>query len=1161
MTEREIFFAALDKDDAAQRARYLDAACAGDAVLRRRIEALLGSNDSADGFMDVPVVEQLVDDGAPTLEFLTPSQKPGSLGRLEHFEVLAVIGMGGMGIVLKALDEKLQRVVAVKVLARRLAASGAARKRFIREAQAAAAVSHDHVIAIHAVEDAGPVPYLVMEFIDGPSLEEKLRTDGPLDVKEVLRIGMQIASGLAAAHKQGLIHRDVKPANILLANGVERVKITDFGLARAVDDASFSQSQGVAGTPDYMSPEQANGGPVDHRSDLFSLGSVLYALCTGRPPFRAGSTLAVLKRVGAETPQPPRELNADVPPWLEALLGRLHAKEPSDRFQSAGEVAELLSRHLAELQQPPADTPVLAVRRESRTETHGPHKRSRLLRSSVLCLTFALLGSVAGYEIFRNRAGGIADPGPIRVGILHSQTGTMGASESAAIDATLLAIEEINQKGGLLGRKIEPVVADGMSDWPTYAREAERLISAERVCTIFGCWTSASRKAVRTVVEKHDHLLIYPMQYEGLEQSPQIVYTGAVPNQQVTPAVRWCLSNLGKRFFIVGSDYIWPRATSEVIHDIVAECGGEIVGEAYLPLESLDVDGVVRKIRQSNPEVILEMVAGDSKVAYYRTLRRFGITSAKVPTMSFSSAQPGLAVKDIAGDYAAWNYFESIDSPTNHAFVERFRAKFGPQRLLSDPLEASYVGVHLWAQAVRAAGKADAAAIRAAMAGQGLSAPQGQVHVDAKTQHLWQTARVARISSTGTAEVVWTSGEPVEPVPFPASRSRGQWERLLTDLNQRWGGQWASEGLRLKPYKPRSAPTPEELAKLPAAADALRREDISQERLDQAVREAQSDLPELVAILGADRHRDGSNKYCQLYSAAFSPDGKILATGGLDKIVRLWDAATGSLRRELTGHAHPDVFNVYTLAFSPDGKVLASGDREGTIHLWESTTGQHLRTLRATGGTLLQVAFSPDSTVLAAARDTGAVQLWDARTGDLLSSLTGGKATIYCVAFSPDGQLLATAGRERIIRVWDLTKSTLHGELQGHTGDARCLLFHPDGCTLASAGHDKVIRLWDVPSLSSKGVLQGHDSTVLAGAWRADGAMLITAGEIDGTVRLWNAASDPPRCEVLKVMPPAVPWLHALALSPEGRHLAVTHPNGSVYILRLAKLGEVRRVP
>src|SRR5437764_4528537 len=189
-----------------------------------------------------------------------------------------------------------------------------------------------------------------MRLIDGPTLQEKLGRTGQLALKEILRIGMQIAEGLAAAHRQGLVHRDVKPANILLENGVERVKITDFGLARAGDDASLTQSGVVAGTPMYMSPEQADGLPVDFRSDLFSLGSVLYAMCTGRPPFRAPTTMAILKRVCEETPRPIGEINPELPPWLGELVARLHAKAPADRFASAREVADLLARHLAELQ-------------------------------------------------------------------------------------------------------------------------------------------------------------------------------------------------------------------------------------------------------------------------------------------------------------------------------------------------------------------------------------------------------------------------------------------------------------------------------------------------------------------------------------------------------------------------------------------------------------------------------------------------------------------------------------------------------------------------------------------------------------------------------------------------------------------------------------------
>jgi hypothetical protein len=233
-----------------------------------------------------------------------------------------------------------------------LATSASARKRFTREAQAAAAVSHDHVVTIHAVEEANGLPYLVMQFVSGMSLQERMDRTGPLQLAEIVRIGMQTAAGLAAAHGQGLVHRDIKPANILLENGIERVKITDFGLARAAADASLTHSGVVAGTPQYMSPEQARGERPDERSDLFSLGSVLYALCTGRPPFRASDSMAVLKRVCEETPRPIRETNADIPHWLVALIDKLHAKDPADRYQSAAEVATLLSGHLAHLQHP-----------------------------------------------------------------------------------------------------------------------------------------------------------------------------------------------------------------------------------------------------------------------------------------------------------------------------------------------------------------------------------------------------------------------------------------------------------------------------------------------------------------------------------------------------------------------------------------------------------------------------------------------------------------------------------------------------------------------------------------------------------------------------------------------------------------------------------------
>jgi uncharacterized protein (TIGR03067 family) len=353
MTERDIFLAVLDLPDAAARTAYLDAACIGDAPRRAKVEALLKAHENAGSFLAEPAAA-LPEPGSRTeafssppedeaLSFLSPSQRPDSLGRIGHYEVLEVLGRGGFGIVFRAFDEALQRVVAVKALAPSMAATSPARKRFLREARSSAQVRHENVVQVYAVEEQ-PLPYLVMEFIPGETLQQRLDRTGPLDVAETLRIGRQVSEGLAAAHAQGLIHRDIKPANVMIEGGTgHRAKLTDFGLARAADDASISQSGIVAGTPMYMAPEQAQGNTLDHRADLFSLGSVLYVMCSGRPPFRASGTLAVLKRVCEEEPRPIREIIPEVPEWLCRIVEKLHAKDPAARFQSAREVADTLA--------------------------------------------------------------------------------------------------------------------------------------------------------------------------------------------------------------------------------------------------------------------------------------------------------------------------------------------------------------------------------------------------------------------------------------------------------------------------------------------------------------------------------------------------------------------------------------------------------------------------------------------------------------------------------------------------------------------------------------------------------------------------------------------------------------------------------------------------
>ena len=286
------------------------------------------------------------------LRLLGPTDDPHMLGRIGAYEVVGVIGRGGMRVVFKAYEGALNRFVAIKMLLPHLAASGAARKRFAREGKAAAAVIDDNVMPIYSVAEWQGVPYLVTQYSRGATLEKRIRDQGPLELKETLRIGMQTARGLAAAHAQGLVHRDVKPSNILLDGTVERALLTDFGLARAVDDASITRTGIIAGTPQYMSPEQARGGNVDARSDLFGLGCVLYAMCTGRPPFRADNSYAILRMITDDEPRSIREINPDIPEWLCLLISRLMAKSPDARFANALEVAALLEQCLAHVQQP-----------------------------------------------------------------------------------------------------------------------------------------------------------------------------------------------------------------------------------------------------------------------------------------------------------------------------------------------------------------------------------------------------------------------------------------------------------------------------------------------------------------------------------------------------------------------------------------------------------------------------------------------------------------------------------------------------------------------------------------------------------------------------------------------------------------------------------------
>lgn len=373
----------------------------------------------------------------------------------------------------------------------------------------------------------------------------------------------------------------------------------------------------------------------------------------------------------------------------------------------------------------------------------------------------------------------------IRIGVLHSLTGTMASSEAPLVDAIRLAVEEANEAGGLNGAPVEMVVADCRSDSVYCAQQAEKLIVQDKVQALFGCWTSACRKAVKPVVEKHRHLLFYPVQYEGLEQSPDIVYAGAAPNQQIIPMALWAMQQRGRRFYLFGSDYVFPRTANLMVKDVLLAQGGQLLGERYVPLGDSDMAAAVQDIARLRPDFVLNTLNGDSNRHFFRALHDAGISAEQVPVFSTSIAEVELAAMGpslVAGHYAAWNYFQGVDTPENRTFVARFKRRFGEQRVLDDPMEASYVGAQLWLNSVRELGSSDLALVKSVLPHQSVLAPGGMLAVDYGTGHLWKTVRIGQAQPDGQFRIVWQSAGAVRPAPFPFYRSRAEWLEVQQSL-------------------------------------------------------------------------------------------------------------------------------------------------------------------------------------------------------------------------------------------------------------------------------------------------------------------------------------------------------------------------------------------
>lgn len=360
----------------------------------------------------------------------------------------------------------------------------------------------------------------------------------------------------------------------------------------------------------------------------------------------------------------------------------------------------------------------------------------------------------------------------VYVGQLHSATGTMAISETGSIQAERLAIEQINKQGGVLGRQIKIIQEDGASDWPTFAEKARKLSEKDKVAAIFGCWTSASRKAVLPIIERNNALLYYPTFYEGLEQSKNVIYTGQEATQQVIEALNWLAKEKkAKTFYLIGSDYIWPRTTMKIARTHIEKVlKGKVVGEEYYPLGHTQFGSLINKTKLKKPDAIVAAVVGGSNVSFYKQMKAAGVTSDKQTLLTFSVTEDellGIGGENMAGFYSSMKYFQSLNNANNTAFVKAFKGKYGPKAVIGDVTQAAYLGPWLWKAAVEKAGSFDVAKVAAASPGIELkTAPEGYVKID-KNHHLWSKSRIAQALPNGQFKVVYESKSLIKPDPFP----------------------------------------------------------------------------------------------------------------------------------------------------------------------------------------------------------------------------------------------------------------------------------------------------------------------------------------------------------------------------------------------------------
>ena len=1149
----EIFLAAVELANVEKRRALLDEQCGSDTGLRAQVESLLAASKDAGDFLEQPVVEPaatIVNDEID-LDFLARSESPDSLGRLGEYEISGVIGRGGMGIVLEGQDAQLNRVVAIKVLTPEMSGNTTARRRFLREAQAAAAVTHQQVVTIHAVNN-DKVPYLVMERISGQSLQEKIEAEGTLSLKEVLRIGMQIASGLAAAHAQGLIHRDIKPSNILLENGVERVRITDFGLARAVDDVSITGTGQVAGSPQYMSPEQAQGHTVDGRSDLFSLGCVLYAMCTGRSPFRAETTVAALRRVCEENPRSIRDVNPEVPDWLVEIIDRLLEKTPDARIQTAREVADLLGGHLAHVQDPDSTPPPVSVARPP----HRANGRSAHVLLGVVSLLLAFgglyLAESTGVTNFIDWDGTSTDDA-LLTDVPHV------AGPGGEVD--LLRTVDLNSSP-MVGRwRIEDdvLVSPGTGRWDRLdllyspPEQYDLEVTAER--------SSGNDMLSITLLSGQRQFFVGLDMFEGRlcglglidgkdaftneTTTERAVFDDRLPHKIVCRVRR-----SGVSLSVDGETVVDWRGSLDRLS--IPESGrtGHF-GLMAMRSEYRFYDVILKPVRNSSvsPPVITEVRRFEGHTG---SVKQVAVSRNGMLAVSCSGVQGDRSVR--FWDIATGREIRSFDTSGRQIMAVRFL-----------PDEQQVVGagfggvIHFW-------NVATGELIRSFETGTEIVddlaiSPDGRQLLCVTHKRAYPTAKpvpdltAAQLWDLDTEELIWQFDGPgwLQTGAFlldggrvvVAGRQTGNAAHLLdretgTELAQFEFGDgddlqvedlaishdgrliaMASElgYVCLWDVNDRSAPI-----KYRPNMGNLRSVAFSPDdrRLLCGGGEGIGGSIQLLSVSGLDWISSVEHPGGLAWDVAWMPDGSsALSAGGWteegpgDYDLKLWrlpevrdvperptTAATLSeFRRYPTDHTGP----VLCIAVSPDGHVIATGSSDKQVRLFDRVTGRVIRELN--GGTAFDLQFTADGGHLLAAGDDGTVRLWDVEAGEQIREFEGHRDWVSSVDLSQDGRIVLTGGVDGTIRFWDFDSGNqLHeisADFAGEYKFAFSVSYDANSERFVSAHHDGTVTIWNALTREQIATIPAHEGYVYVARFSPDGRTLLTAGS-DNVAHLWN---------------------------------------------------------